>query len=196
MSLLPLGVVPTCNVCSFSLSSSGRCTRFKSSEIRSSTSFPSECRSSSGSILANELRSCLSRVDPEVDLRVPSSRSLRAGKADTCRTGAGKETCVQATKDESFSLTAADALPGRPPRKTHKVGPIVMRRPLVRVRKRVAVEAGVDGDGADLVDHTKLPDVDVHVGLFGELPLRPHDRQSSLLRAGRPGSHQSSRVEH
>ena len=50
----------------------------------------------------------------------------------------------------------------------------------MRVGKGVAVEAGVDGDGTDLIDDGKLPYVHVHVGLLGELPLSSHDGQTSL----------------
>jgi len=45
----------------------------------------------------------------------------------------------------------------------------------VRAREGLAVERGVDGDGADLVDDVKVPDVQVDPRLLAELARGPHD---------------------
>ena len=88
----------------------------------------------------------------------------------------------------------------------------------MRRRKGVAVELGVDGDGADLckptrflwavgdhtrvqiawaclIDYREFADVHVHVGLDRQLPRRLEDRQARLHRARAPGAHEPARVE-
>ena len=81
-------------------------------------------------------------------------------------------------------------------RRTHKTGPIIMRRGRVRGRKGVAVELGVNGHRADLVDHTKFANVHVHLGLNRQLPRRLEDGHAGLHGAATPGPNQSARVKH
>lgn len=87
----------------------------------------------------------------------------------------------------------------------------------MRRRKGVAVELGVDGDGADLrkptsspwsagdrtrvrtaqarlIYDTKLADVHVHVGLHRQLPRRLEDGHARLHRARASGAHESPSV--
>ena len=65
----------------------------------------------------------------------------------------------------------------------------------MRGRKGVAVELGVDRDRAHLVDHTKLADVHVHLGLDRQLPHRLEDGQARLHRPRAPGADEASSVE-
>ena len=91
-----------------------------------------------------------------------------------------------------------------PPKRTDKAGTVVVRGGRVRRRKGVAVELGVDGDRAHLVDdlraraaglargwavarararvHVEVSEVDVHSGVGVELPLRAHQREASSHR--------------
>ena len=78
--------------------------------------------------------------------------------------------------------------------RTHKAGAVVVRRRRMRRRKGVAVELGVDGDGADLIYNTKLADVHVHVGLDRQLPRCLEDGHARLHRACTPSAHEASGV--
>ena len=50
----------------------------------------------------------------------------------------------------------------------------------MRRREGVAVEAGVDAYGADLVDHVEVAHHDVDVGLDGQLARGAHDGEARL----------------
>ena len=65
----------------------------------------------------------------------------------------------------------------------------------MRGRERVAVELGADRDGAHLIDHAELADVQVHLGLDRQLPHRLKDGQAGLHRARAPGAHKPARME-
>jgi hypothetical protein len=80
------------------------------------------------------------------------------------------------------------------PCQTDKAALVVVSRRAMRVGKGLAVEGRFEGHGAHGINDLKISRMEVHAGVFSQLPLRAPNREPRGHRATAPGAHESSGV--